>query len=139
MVTTLIDAWIASLDDDEYDSFIAALGYLRDNGPAAGRPYVDTLTLPKNALYKNMKELRPPVVNGAHMRVLFAFDLQSKAIMLVAGDKAGNWDGWYTDNIPTAQRLFGEHQDAIRQEIAELEQRNKTTKPGKPRRKGKKK
>jgi hypothetical protein len=48
------------------------------------------------------------------MRVLFAFDLQSRAIMLVAGNKAGNWRRWYTDNIPIADALFTQHQDRLR-------------------------
>jgi hypothetical protein len=71
---------------------------------------VDTLEGSKHA---NMKELRPRATSeGAHMRVLFAFDLQSRAIMLVAGNKAGNWK--YTDNIPIADALFTEHQDRLR-------------------------
>lgn len=43
-----------------------------------------------------MKELRPrPTKAGAHIRVLFAFDTRSPAVMLIAGDKAGNWAKWY--------------------------------------------
>ncbi|MEW1821695.1 type II toxin-antitoxin system RelE/ParE family toxin [Arthrobacter sp. NPDC080031] len=29
------------------------------------------------------------------MRILFAFDPERLAILLVAGDKAGNWSKWY--------------------------------------------
>ncbi len=61
-----------------------------------------------------MKELRPRATKGgAHMRVLFAFDTQSRAIMLAAGDKAGNWTKWYATNIPSADRLFTEHQEKL--------------------------
>lgn len=51
------------------------------------------------------------------MRVLFAFDLRSRAIMLVAGDKAGNWSKWYSTNIPIADDLLTEHQDKLREEL----------------------
>lgn len=31
------------------------------------------------------------------------------AIMLLAGDKAGNWKRWYKENIPVADELFDVH------------------------------
>ncbi|CAL9647862.1 Putative toxin HigB2 [Actinosynnema sp. ALI-1.44] len=43
------------------------------------------------------------------MRILFAFDPRRQAILLVAGDKAGDWRGWYERNIPLADRRFDEH------------------------------
>ncbi|MBP2451843.1 MULTISPECIES: type II toxin-antitoxin system RelE/ParE family toxin [Mycolicibacterium] len=43
------------------------------------------------------------------MRILFAFDLQSHAITLVAGDKTGDWNKWYRDNVPPADDLFDRH------------------------------
>lgn len=53
------------------------------------------------------------------MRVLFAFDIRSRAIMLVAGDKAGNWQKWYTKNIPVAEELMSKHQDRLRKQMKE--------------------
>jgi hypothetical protein len=29
--------------------------------------------------------------------------------LLVVGDKAGNWDGWYRDSIPLAERLYWDY------------------------------
>ena len=49
--------------------------------------------------------------------MLFAFDIQSRAIMLVAGDKAGNWSKWYGTNIPIADDLLTEHQDRLRKDL----------------------
>ncbi len=43
------------------------------------------------------------------IRVLFAFDPRREAIFLVAGDKAGNWDGWYREAIPLADERFTQH------------------------------
>jgi hypothetical protein len=39
-------------------------------------------------------------------RTLFAFDPERAAIMLVAGDKQGQWKRWYDQNIPIADDLF---------------------------------
>jgi len=43
------------------------------------------------------------------LRVLFAFDPKRSAIMLIAGDKAGNWKSWYKKNIPEADDRFDAH------------------------------
>jgi hypothetical protein len=40
-----------------------------------------------------MKELRPGSSARSEIRILFAFDQARQAILLVAGDKAGNWTG----------------------------------------------
>ena len=65
---TLIAAWTATLNDEEYDHLIAALEQLEEHGPVTRRPFVDTLEGSKHA---NMKELRPRATSdGAHMRVL---------------------------------------------------------------------
>jgi len=50
--------------------------------------------------------------------VLFAFDPRREAIVLVAGDKAGNWDGWYRKAIPLADRRFTDHLAALDAEEA---------------------
>jgi hypothetical protein len=50
-----------------------------------GRPEVDTL---KDSKYADLKELRFRA-DGGVWRVAFAFDPQTDAILLVAGDKSG--------------------------------------------------
>ncbi|UKA60841.1 type II toxin-antitoxin system RelE/ParE family toxin [Arthrobacter sp. FW306-2-2C-D06B] len=45
----------------------------------------------------------------SELRILFAFDPEPNAILLVAGDKAGNWSKWYKTNIPIADQLFDDH------------------------------
>ncbi len=128
---TLIEAWIDTLDDDEYDNVIAALEQLEEYGPVTRRPFVDTL---EGSEHPNMKELRPRATKGgAHIRVLFAFDIQSRAIMLVAGDKAGNWTKWYATNIPTADRLFTEHQQKLIKEAEAAKAAKPRTRKGKKR------
>lgn len=93
---------------------IAALEQLEEHGPVTRRPFVDTL---EGSAHPNMKELRPRATKGgAHIRVIFAFDIKSRAILLVAGDKAGNWTKWYATNIPIADRLFSAHQEKLMKE-----------------------
>lgn len=40
------------------------------------------------------------------IRVLFAFDPWSQAVLLVAGNKAGDWTGWYKTAIPVAEAAY---------------------------------
>ena len=50
-----------------------------------------------------MKELRPA---STHVRILFVFDPKRRAILLVAGDKTGNWTSWYDTNIALAEQRY---------------------------------
>lgn len=102
----LVDAWLLSLDQKSYEQVIAALELLAERGPSLGRPVVDSVV---GSRHKNMKELRPGSSGRSELRVLFAFDPDRRAIMLVAGDKAGNWQKWYRTNIPLADDPFAEH------------------------------
>jgi hypothetical protein len=60
-----------------------------------------------------MKELRP---QGTNIRVLFAFDPRRMAILLIGGDKTGEWRSWYERMIPIADRLYDDHLSALRRE-----------------------
>jgi len=42
------------------------------------------------------------------IRVLYAFDPQRTAILLLGGDKTGN-NRWYKENVPIADRLYDEY------------------------------
>jgi hypothetical protein len=41
--------------------------------------------------------------------VLFAFDPTRSALLLLGGDKAGNWQRWYKENIPIPEQLYQEY------------------------------
>jgi hypothetical protein len=83
-----------------------AILILERNGPAEGRPLVDTITASRIA---NMKELRPPSSGRSEIRILLVFDPWRSAILLVAGDKSGQWDQWYRDAIPRAEQLYEDY------------------------------
>lgn len=63
-----------------------------------------------------MKELRPGSAGRSELRILFAFDPGRSAIMLIAGDKAGNWVRWHKKNVPVADDLFDDYLDSPRGE-----------------------
>ncbi len=46
------------------------------------------------------RDLRPGSTGRSELRVLFALAPERWAIMLIAGDKAGNWTQWYKKDIP---------------------------------------
>lgn len=102
----LTEPWLDGLDQGSFEQVLAAVELLRDRGPHLGRPIADTVTASR---HKNMKELRPGSTGRSELRVLFAFDPQRQAILLVAGDKAGSWKKWYKTNIPIADDRFDEH------------------------------
>ena len=64
--------------------------------------------------HANMKELRFNA-DGGVWRVAFAFDVERKAILLVAGNKAGvAKERFYRDLIRVADRRFSQHLEALR-------------------------
>ncbi|MCP2254236.1 hypothetical protein LY13_003001 [Prauserella aidingensis] len=109
----LIAGWLASLDEDSREQVVAAIELLEERGPQLGRPLVDTVS---SSRHRNMKELRPGSSGRSELRVLFAFDPERSAIMLIAGDKAGNWTRWYKKSIPVADELFDDHLRRLRGE-----------------------
>lgn len=58
----------------------------------------------------NLKELRPTSNSTTAVRVLFVFDEQRQAVLLVAGDKAtgSQWSSWYRTAIPLAEHRYRE-------------------------------
>jgi hypothetical protein len=104
-----VDEWFLELcksDPLSAEQVVAAINVLEREGPTLGRPLADRI---KGSKHKNMKELRPGSAGSTEIRILFAFDPQREAILLVAGDKAGNWTSWYTENIPIADERFDHH------------------------------
>ena len=109
--TDEFETWWSGLSGEEQENVDSKMGLLAQLGPNLGRPHVDTV---KESRHPNMKELRIQHA-GRPYRVLFAFDPRRSAILLIGGDKAGN-ARWYEQNIPIADRLFGDHLQKIERE-----------------------
>lgn len=91
--------WFAALATRDAKPVAAAIDLLEKHGPSLGRPIVDHV---KASRHHNMKELRPGSSGRSEIRNLFVFDPLRRAVLLIAGDKAGNWNRWYEQHIPIA-------------------------------------
>jgi hypothetical protein len=101
---------LRKLDRDSSRQVGAAVELLKEHGPSLKRPLVGEITTSK---VKNMKELRPGSAGRSEIRILFVFDPWQRIVLLVAGDKAGDWLGWYRKAIPRAEQLYAEHIEAM--------------------------
>ena len=106
LFTDEFGTWFGTLDAAQQDAVIARVELLETEGPALGRPTVDTIV---GARHPNMKELR--VSKGGAIRILFAFDPRRQAVLLIGGDKTGRWNSWYEKAIPLADDLFDQYLD----------------------------
>ena len=97
-----VDQWFLALDSKDANQVEAAVDNLAEYGPALGRPLVDTI---HHSTVSNLKELRPGSAGASELRILFAFDPKRRAVLLVAGDKAGVGSG-YRLNVPVAEERF---------------------------------
>ena len=109
LMTTQVEDFLDDLYDADRVSHRLvnqAILVLERNGPAEGRPLVDTVTASRIA---NMKELRPPSAGRSEVRILLVFDPWRSAVLLVAGDKSGQWSRWYRTAIPQAEQLYADY------------------------------
>ena len=104
------ERWIRSLGPRDANRIAAAIDQLRQVGPTLGREPVDSI---RGSRHHNMKELRS---FGGHLRALFAFDRNQRAVILVGGDKTNDWKGWYKRNIRVADELYDRHLRSIGKE-----------------------
>jgi len=109
-VTDEFNHWWESHDVSTQDSIATAVSVLERVRPSLGRPRVDTI---HSSRHSNMKELRP--VHG-NIRVLFAFDPRRMAILRIGGDKSRQWNEWYDEMVPVADRLYDDHLAQLRLE-----------------------
>jgi hypothetical protein len=106
LLTAQVEGFLDDLYETDRDSHRLvnqAILVLERNGPSEGRPLVDTVTASR---IPNMKELRPPSAGRTEIRILLVFDPGRSAILLVAGDKSGQWARWYRAAIPEAEQLY---------------------------------
>lgn len=102
--------WLDGLQEQQRIEILAHVNLIRERGPQLGRPYVDTVDRSK---FRNMKELRIQI-NGDPWRILFAFDPNRAAILLVGGNKRGD-KRWYSRHIPIADERYRGHLDRLLQ------------------------
>ena len=109
--TTDFEEWWLGLTEDQQEALDDRVMLLAEVGPGLKRPVVGDITTSRHA---NMKELRTS--KGGALRVLFAFDPRRHAILLLGGDKTGQWTEWYQWAIPEADDLYDTHLNELRTE-----------------------
>ena len=103
--TDEFDRWYRALPQEKANAITARVDLLERVGSSLGRPTVDRI---HGAPDHKLKELR-----FGSMRVLFAFASDQRPVMLVGGDKRGNWNRWYPDAIRRATRGLKRYDRAI--------------------------
>lgn len=103
----------SELTTEVQEELLAHTKLLESAGPLLRRPHADTL---KGSRHKNMKELRFYADDGV-WRIAFAFDPEKKAILLVAGNKAGiSEKRFYKQLITKADNRFDSHLQELKDE-----------------------
>lgn len=92
--------WFRALDRKSADAVARYVKLLAENGVSLGHPYSSAIQGSAVAL----RELRVRHA-GAAIRVLYAFDPDRRAVVVLGGDKA-NDKRFYNRSIPRAERLF---------------------------------
>jgi hypothetical protein len=102
--TDVFEDWWNGLSESEQEDVDAIVQVLEEKGPSLRRPYSGSIESSKHA---NMKEL---IIqhSGSPYRVLYAFDPNRNALLLIGGDKTGN-GRWYEEFVPRADELFDAH------------------------------
>jgi hypothetical protein len=111
-VTDQFGEWFDGLDDEQQEALTVRIELLAEQGPTLRRPTVGEIV--GSTYDPKMKEI---ICNeGGALRVLFMFDPRQVAILLLGGDKAGNWKAWYRKAIPEADQLYAIYLNELKQE-----------------------
>lgn len=136
--TDEFEAWWDHLSVEEQEEIDAGVELLEERGPTLGRPHVDRI---HQSRHQNMKELRGQLGGKSdkeYLRVLFAFDPRSTALLLLGGDKTED-PNWYDRFVPIADALFDEHLRVVEEERRRKEQEERQKKKQEDKQKEKKK
>ena len=110
-VTDQFVEWWSTLSGPQREAVTDRVDLLAERGPDLGRPVVDRI---HSSRHQSMKELR--AAKGGALRVLFSFDPRRQAILLIGGDKSGEWNSWYAWAVPLADDLFDEYLQELSEE-----------------------
>ena len=104
LFTNEFEVWWDGLSMEEQDSIDPVVLMLGQEGATLRFPYSSGI---KGSQYSHLRELRIQH-QGRPYRILYAFDPDRNALLLIGGDKTGN-DRWYEVFVPIADRLYREH------------------------------
>jgi hypothetical protein len=99
------ERWYKALPKEQANAVTARINLVERVGSSLGRPTVDRIHAAPD---HKLKELR-----FRTMRVLFAFASDQHPVMLVGGDKQGNWKRWYPAAIRRATAGLSDYERSI--------------------------
>lgn len=99
-VTDEFRDWYEPLTENEQEAIFRVVALLEENGISLGHPYSSAI---KTAKVIAMRELRIQHLGNA-IRILYAFDPQRDAVLLIGGTKRSQ--NWYETAVPKAEKLF---------------------------------
>lgn len=109
--TDEFERWWETLIEEAQIDVDVVVGLLQECGPYLPFPYSSGIN---GSRHSHMRELRIQH-QGRPLRVLYAFDPQRTAILLLGGDKTGN-NRWYKMHVPLADRLYDEYLEELKEE-----------------------
>ena len=109
--THQFEAWFEELTETQQDAIVKRVAELEQDGPHLGAPTVKRIV---SSTLHHLKELR--CSKEGKLRILFAFDPRRSAILLLGGDKTGQWEEWYEIAIPQAEELYATYLQELRKE-----------------------
>lgn len=108
--TDEFELWWLELSELVQEKCAVVVDLLTREGLNLGFPYSSSIRGSAHAL----RELR--IQCGGHpYRILYAFDPQRNALLILGGDKTGN-DRWYEENVPRAERIYEQYLKEIEEE-----------------------
>ena len=108
--TEPFETWFLGLTGKEQAKLLAAILQLKALGPTLPFPLSSAIKGARHAL----RELRIQV-DGQPYRILYAFDPERSAVLLVGGDKTGD-ARWYKRAVHHAEHLFDEHLASLKED-----------------------
>jgi hypothetical protein len=105
--------WLSQLDDETRAEVDEAIAYLAQQGRAAALPDVRH-RIQTSRHFPDMSEIRVDLDRSHLYRVLVGFGSDQVPALLLAGNKAGIEDTWYTANVPVADARFDTYLTALK-------------------------
>jgi hypothetical protein len=105
ITTDEFNAWYEDLDEDDTKAVVRVVDLLEARGVSLPFPYSSEIKGSKYAL----RELRVQS-RGRPLRILYAFDPQRQAVLLLGADKTGMSDkAFYATYVPQAETVWEEY------------------------------
>ena len=96
--------WWDTLGEAEREAVAFSVNLLRQAGPFLGFPYTSGVYGSKHSA---LRELRSQCT-GRPLRTFFAFDPRRVAILLIGGDKTGNYR-FYDEFVPRVDKIYDQY------------------------------